>query len=129
MLSAVRRCSASIPRAFAAGALASRSSISRITPQVSRLTKLTQGTQLRGFQHVARWQSQSALAEDSQDGAEGLITQFQELADRDLIHANVIEALTRDMGLTDMTEVQSATINQALTGSDMYVSLPYFEMD
>lgn len=79
---------------------------------------------MRGFQHAARWQSQAALArEPGEDtsSAEGVITQFQELADRELIHANVVEALTRDMGLSSMTEVQSATINQALTGKDMYV--------
>lgn len=46
------------------------------------------------------------------------ITKFQQLADQQLVHRNVIDSIT-NMGITDMTDVQVATINQALRGTDM----------
>ena len=48
------------------------------------------------------------------------VTKFQELVDNQLVHPNVVEAITKGMGHSDMTEVQSMTINQALQGTDMY---------
>lgn len=49
------------------------------------------------------------------------MTKFQELADRNLVNGNVTKALLKDMRLENMTEVQSATITEALKGTDMYV--------
>ena len=47
------------------------------------------------------------------------ITKFQELIDQDMVHANVIEEITKGMGHHTMTEVQTMTINQGLQGTDM----------
>lgn len=70
----------------------------------------------------ARLQQQAAAYEDdipSTDGAKAPITKFAELETRGVIHKNVVQALTRDMGLETMTDVQSATINEALKGTDI----------
>jgi ATP-dependent RNA helicase MSS116 len=59
------------------------------------------------------------LAEAPEETTEDYkITKFQELADQQLIHPNVIDAITAN-GLETMTDVQTATINQALRGTDM----------
>jgi ATP-dependent RNA helicase MSS116 len=47
------------------------------------------------------------------------VTKFAELETRGLVDGNVIRALTVNMGLETMTEVQSATIHEALKGVDM----------
>ena len=53
------------------------------------------------------------------------VTKFTELVDFNMVHPNVINEITKGMGHHTMTEVQSMTINQALQGTDMYVS--YFD--
>ena len=47
------------------------------------------------------------------------VTKFRELAERGLVCQTVVDTLTRDMGLVNMTEVQSLTINQTLKGIDV----------
>lgn len=47
------------------------------------------------------------------------ITKFADLGTQNIIHANVVRTLTKEMGLETMTEVQSATINEALKGTDV----------
>ncbi|KAI9054697.1 hypothetical protein LZ554_001849 [Drepanopeziza brunnea f. sp. 'monogermtubi'] len=47
------------------------------------------------------------------------VTTFQELIDNDMVHRNVVEAITKGMGHQNMTEVQAMTINQGLSGSDI----------
>jgi ATP-dependent RNA helicase MSS116 len=47
------------------------------------------------------------------------ITKFDELIEHNLVHPNVVTEITRGMGLSTMTEVQSKTINQSLGGIDM----------
>jgi ATP-dependent RNA helicase MSS116 len=49
----------------------------------------------------------------------GLVTTFDDLATRGFVHQNVVNTLTKEMGLHTMTEVQTRTINEALNGSDM----------
>jgi ATP-dependent RNA helicase MSS116 len=80
---------------------------------------LQSGIPIRSFSSSIRWR-QEALAEapDASEAATGELTKFQELVDRGLIHANVIDALTKN-GLITMTDVQSATINQTLKGTDV----------
>lgn len=123
MLAALRRCSASVPRTIAS--TSARSSIPR--SQVARALRSSQSIQTlpsRSFSSTIRWQQQEAYAaapevtEATETGAEHAITRFQELADRQLIHPNVINAITNS-GIETMTDVQSATINQALHGTDM----------
>lgn len=52
---------------------------------------------------------------------DGPITQFEDLASLNMVHKNVINEITQGMKHHTMTEVQTATINQALQGDDMYV--------
>jgi len=49
------------------------------------------------------------------------ITKFAELAEQNLVHPNVVDAIIKGMGHETMTEVQTMTINQALQGTDVYV--------
>jgi ATP-dependent RNA helicase MSS116 len=74
---------------------------------------------IRPFSNSIQWRQQAA-AKASREAEPGppTITKFQELADLGLIHPNVVNTLT-GMGLTTMTDVQAATINQALKGTDM----------
>ncbi|MCJ1477475.1 hypothetical protein MMC13_006147 [Lambiella insularis] len=50
---------------------------------------------------------------------EGLVTKFQELADRNMVSPAVVKTLTQDMKLETMTEVQCLTINETLKGIDV----------
>lgn len=47
------------------------------------------------------------------------ITKFRELEERGLVHRSIIRTITDEMKLETMTEVQTATINEALRGTDM----------
>lgn len=47
------------------------------------------------------------------------VTKFQELIDHKMVHANVVEQITKRMGHHTMTDVQSLTINQGLQSTDM----------
>ena len=47
------------------------------------------------------------------------ITRFDQLEKQGLVNRNIVRAITQDMGLETMTEVQTRTINQALKGTDM----------
>ncbi len=53
------------------------------------------------------------------ENQQGRITTFQELADQDLVDEKLILPITRDMNITTMTDVQSLTINETLTGVDV----------
>lgn len=48
------------------------------------------------------------------------ITKFSELSDRHLVDKKVVQHITKGMGLSTMTEVQSLTINETLKGVDVY---------
>jgi ATP-dependent RNA helicase MSS116 len=48
-----------------------------------------------------------------------LITKFDELVDHNLVHPNIVNAITKGMGHQTMTDVQSMTIHQGLQGTDM----------
>ncbi|MCJ1398000.1 hypothetical protein MMC11_001196 [Xylographa trunciseda] len=56
----------------------------------------------------------------SSGGSRGApVTKFQELADRKMVSARVVQTLTQDMKLETMTQVQSLTINETLKGIDV----------
>ena len=57
---------------------------------------------------------------------DGPITKFAELAERNLVAKNVVDTLTKGMGLETMTEVQALTIEKSLKGGDMYVKASLF---
>jgi len=56
------------------------------------------------------------------------ITTFKELGERGLVHKSIIRTLTQTMGLETMTQVQSLTISEAITGKDVYVYVTIFAM-
>ncbi len=79
-------------------------------------------SQLRNF---AAAQRQERFAEDAEERQPeppkevADITRFDQLLEHNLVHPNVVEAITRGMGHKEMTEVQTMTINQGLQGTDM----------
>jgi ATP-dependent RNA helicase MSS116 len=77
--------------------------------------RLSQPLQSRTFTStIHRYQQAEALQDVEPD-----FTTFQGL--EGIVHPNVLQALIDDMGLTTMTEVQTKTLKEALTGNDMYV--------
>lgn len=62
---------------------------------------------------------QQAEAQEQSGQDDGLITRFDELETRQIIHPNITRRLTGDMGLETMTEVQQKTLNETLKGTDM----------
>jgi ATP-dependent RNA helicase MSS116 len=119
MFGAVRRCPATLARNLASVStrtlrtpLTHNSSVLRIPLQSARL----QNVSFAGFHNSAtRWQ-QEAQEEQQSDGP---VTEFKELATRGLVHPNLIRTITNQMKLTTMTDVQTRTINEALSGVDM----------
>jgi ATP-dependent RNA helicase MSS116 len=84
------------------------------------------GVTSAGFHHSAKWQQIAAAetnaeaeAEAEAPSSDGLVTEFSELAKRGLVHPNIINTITKQMRLTTMTDVQTRTINEALSGVDM----------
>ncbi len=49
----------------------------------------------------------------------GPVTRFEDLAERGMVCQNVVNTITKEMGLETMTQVQSMTINESLKGQDM----------
>jgi ATP-dependent RNA helicase MSS116, mitochondrial len=70
---------------------------------------------------LLRQQAATAPAESraQEQGNDGRITRFEDLEKNGIIHPTIVKTLTKDMGLETMTEVQSATINEALKGTDI----------
>jgi len=76
------------------------------------------------FHQSAKWrQIEAVQAEedeaDQQVDQGGPVTRFADLATRGLVHPNLINTITKQMKLETMTDVQSRTINEALSGVDM----------
>jgi ATP-dependent RNA helicase MSS116 len=123
MFGALRRCPATLSRSFSTAALYSsglRASSFRATTAlqipVSRIANVTTA----GFHHSAKWQQIAAAEEADEAAAQNEpVTQFSELARLGLVHPNVINTITKQMRLTTMTDVQTRTINEALSGVDM----------
>ncbi|KAI4658253.1 uncharacterized protein J4E92_009099 [Alternaria infectoria] len=119
MFGAVRRCPATLARNLASIStrtlrtpFPNTSSALRIPLQSARLGNAS----FAGFHNsAAKWQqeAQQSIEED------GPVTEFQDLATRGLVHPNLINTITRQMKLTTMTDVQSRTINEALSGVDI----------
>lgn len=66
-----------------------------------------------------RQEAAAAQAASHDISVDSPVTKFDELAQRKIVHENVVSAITRGMGIETMTEVQSKTINEALKGTDM----------
>jgi ATP-dependent RNA helicase MSS116 len=66
-----------------------------------------------------RQEAAQTQAQDISEAGDREITKFDELIQHNLVHPNVVNAITRGMGHHTMTKVQTMTINQALKGEDM----------
>jgi len=123
MFGAMRTCPATLSRRFATAALPSRvlcariaqapKAVLRIPLQASRVGQAS----FAGFHHCAQWQQNAAA--DHADESNRLVTTFTELKTRGLVHPNVIDVITKKMRLETMTDVQTRTINEALSGVDI----------
>lgn len=51
------------------------------------------------------------------------ITKFQQLADKGLVDASIINTITKGMGYEEMTKVQRKTILETVNGENVYVFL------
>ncbi|KAF2091786.1 DEAD-domain-containing protein, partial [Saccharata proteae CBS 121410] len=76
---------------------------------------------VRGLQSSSRLDAAAAPAQagESNDQMPSKITTFSELATRGILHPNVVKAITQDMGIDKMTDVQSQTITAALAKTDI----------
>ncbi|CAE6996114.1 DEAD-domain-containing protein [Pyrenophora teres f. teres] len=123
MFGAVRRCPATLSRSLAG--ISSRAlrtpftqtpGVLRIPLQTSRLANAS----FAGFHNSAKWQDAAAAEAAQSISEDGPATKFSELATRGLVHPNLINTITKQMKLTTMTDVQTRTINEALSGVDVY---------
>ncbi|KAK7521388.1 putative DEAD box RNA helicase hela [Phyllosticta citriasiana] len=120
MFASLRRCPAPLSRALTAataGRLAARStSLIKPLPRNSVPSSIS----LRAFQSSSRLsQVQAAAAATHPNEQTQRVTKFEDLATHGLVHPNLVKSITRDMGLETMTEVQTASINEALRGDDV----------
>ncbi|EKD19708.1 putative ATP-dependent RNA helicase [Drepanopeziza brunnea f. sp. 'multigermtubi' MB_m1] len=134
MFNVCRRCPASISRVFRVAASATRTPSSKPLTLSSCLQPAARRpTAARWISVSSQFRNHAAAEREIADGenhvASGAssgppppqkdVTTFQELIDNDMVHRNVVEAITKGMGHQTMTEVQAMTINQALSGSDI----------
>ena len=84
----------------------------------------------QAFHQSARRQQEVAVQqEEAVEAKDDRVTQFKDLALKGLVHPNIINTITDKMKIETMTDVQSRTINEALSGVDVYVSLsPLFSL-
>lgn len=131
MFGAFRRCPITLSRNLSTATLATRAlrtPLSQSSPalrfplQTARLANAS----VAGFHNSAKWQQVAAAEQQADHETEsnapksnGPITQFQDLADKGLVHPNIIDVVTKSMRITTMTDVQTRTINEALSGVDV----------
>lgn len=123
MFSAMRRCPATLSRALSSAALSHRviqSSLSQTSIASRRLAPRVPAIAIAAFHQCAAWQN-IAAAEAAEQGTEesAPITRFADLATEGLVHPNVVDTITKKMKLETMTDVQTRTINEALSGVDV----------
>ncbi|KAH7350458.1 P-loop containing nucleoside triphosphate hydrolase protein [Pyrenochaeta sp. MPI-SDFR-AT-0127] len=128
MFGALRRCPATLSRSLSTTAIASRALHTPLS-QSSRVLRISTSrfanVSIAGFHHSAKWQQIATQTETEQNITEdsiaedGPVTEFQELATRGLVHPNLIRTITSQMRLSTMTDVQTRTINEALSGVDV----------
>ena len=124
MFNACRRGPASITRILSAAGPSIRIPSTKASSLSLSFRSVSKPVLETRWLHIsARLRAPPAAAEAYKETTEQIeyepITKFQELLDRDLVHPNVVSTILQGMGHTTMTEVQSQTINQALTGVDM----------
>lgn len=123
MLATLRRCPASLSRNLPSTALSVkviRSALSQPSPLVWRTAARVPKVTVASFHHTAKWQQVAATATESTiPNNDGVVTQFEDLKTRGLVHPNVVDTITKQMKLHTMTDVQTRTINEALSGVDI----------
>lgn len=122
MLATLRRCPASLVKNLSSAGLSSkvvRGALSQSSSITWRTTTRVRPVAIATFHHSARWQEAAAAADEASINSEGPVTRFDDLKTRGLVHPNVVDTITKMMKLHDMTEVQTRTINEALSGNDM----------
>lgn len=121
MLGALRRCSTVLPRSIGQIQNTSRSAVSRISRpyNAALITRSLHQTAQFRQQNAAAAVADEGLGFSSEQNNDGPITTFVDLGRRKLVSNSVVQTLTKDMGLENMTEVQTATINEALNGNDI----------
>ena len=77
-----------------------------------------QAVQEQQHENVESQEQSSPASTGEQASNSGRITRFDELLQRNLVHPSIVRALTEDMKLETMTDVQSLTINESLKGVD-----------
>ncbi|KAF2262716.1 DEAD-domain-containing protein [Lojkania enalia] len=121
MLAALRRCPASLSRALPSAAISPRILPVSIPNSSIVLRVSAPRVAVAAFHQNTKWQ-QTAVAEaavDQQSAQDDPVTKFKDLAIRNLVHPNIVNTITKQMRLDEMTEVQSRTINEALSGVDV----------
>jgi len=114
MRRAIQRCSACVPRAFTQqtrSVIISRSTAPRVPAQIIQ--------QSRRNLHQPSFLRQQAVAAAEQIESPAKVSRFKDLEAQGMIHPDIIRTVTRNMGLETMTEVQQATIHEALKGTDI----------
>ena len=125
MRKAFARCSASLPRSLPSPHTTFlpdrclRCNILGIAAQPSRQAYRSLHSTSLLRQQAAAVAQQDESGSSKSGNAPPRITRFDELETHGIVHPNVVRTLTRDMGLETMTEVQQATINEALKGTDV----------
>lgn len=75
---------------------------------------------VRSFQYSTTLRNAASAPSLSAEPVEdSRITQFQELATRQLVNPKIIQNITKKMNINTMTEVQSLTIHETLGGDDV----------
>ena len=125
MRRAFQRCSASLPRTISSGPSSSVARFCISRNGELRAVSRAGAAQLRQIHESRRTRQEAATAAETapQEAGTGSapvpITRFEELETRDIVHRNVVQTITKKMGLETMTEVQQKTINEALSGKDI----------
>ncbi|QIW97641.1 hypothetical protein AMS68_003159 [Peltaster fructicola] len=113
MRASTQRCSAVLTRALLA---VPRSSSGRKAFALNNTRAVRIASSIRAI-HQSCSLRQEAFAAELQDKPATTITRFDEL--ENVLHPQLVKTLTQDMRLSEMTEVQSRTINEAIKGSDI----------
>ncbi|TVY82522.1 ATP-dependent RNA helicase, partial [Lachnellula suecica] len=124
MFSACRRGPASISRVFRAAASTARIPSTRpSTLSLSIRSTAHPALEARWLHVSSRLRNQAVAYDDGGAVGDGkefpVINKFHELLDHELVHPNVVNAITKGMGHETMTDVQTLTINQSLQGTDI----------
>ncbi|KAF2659938.1 DEAD-domain-containing protein [Lophiostoma macrostomum CBS 122681] len=111
-LSAVALSSRAVPSPLLQCSSALRTPTPRVVSNVA----------VAAFHRSAKWRQNAAVAEGSEqiyEANDGPVTKFADLGKRGLVHPAVIRTITDKMNLETMTDVQTRTINEALSGVDV----------